>query len=124
MFVRRKERAGFLRVLLGNFAEGPGESFHDQVVRVCCKQGADFFDFEEVVWASAPTQSTVLTSAVRLHQRSSLRAHVAMVLSESLPLAHIGPERYIAKQSTEYQLLSALPSFRRSSIVSCSKASL
>jgi hypothetical protein len=68
--------------------------------------------------------ATVLTSAVRLHQRSSLRAHLAIVLSETLPWAHIGPERYMAKQSTEDQLLSPFPSFRRSSIVSWFEASL
>jgi hypothetical protein len=50
--------------------------------------------------------ATVLTSAVRLHQRFSLRPQVMTPSSESLPLAHIGPERYIAKQSTEDQLFS------------------
>jgi hypothetical protein len=68
--------------------------------------------------------ATVLTSAARLYQRSLLRAHVAIVLSESVPRTHIGPGRIMAKPSTEDQLLSPLPSFRRSSIVCRSEAGL
>lgn len=57
IFVCRKEGAGFLRMFLGNFAEGPGESFDDHVVPVCCKQGADLRHSTKVFWISAPTQS-------------------------------------------------------------------
>jgi hypothetical protein len=66
-------------------------------------------------------KTTVLTSAVRLHHICPLLAQAWMTPSGILPCSQVGPERYIAKQSTGDQRFIPAPSLRNSSTEMLSK---